>query len=294
MSQAQTHVVTSAAAQAPGAERELLDCAKSDGLPGLKSFAAQVVAGAMSEDELEARHARIHDGRFVREWIDPDGAGRGGWRLPPDAHGRLVSTLRAEQEQIFREARRSGERSHPDAYAADALCTLVERGATGDAGKAASSATVLIRVDANRLQRAATDDEGICEIAGVGPAPVSVAREALGNDAMVKLVVTKGVDVLNVTHLGRTRTAAVQTALDWMYDECAVVDCHRRVAIEYHHTEPFRRTGHTKLSELVPLCRFHHRLVERDGYTLARRPDGECDLIPPGGFDEPERDRGPP
>jgi hypothetical protein len=150
-----------------------------------------------------------------------------------------------------------------------------------------------LRVDAERLQRAGRDADGICEIAGIGPVPTSVAREVLGNDTMVKLVITKGVDVLNVTHLGRTRTAAVQTALDWLYDECAVVGCHRRVSIEQHHTEPYRHTGHTRLSELAPLCRFHHRLVERESYQLEKRPDGEYDLVAPGHASE-ARGRAPP
>ena len=111
--------------------------------------------------------------------------------------------------------------------------------------------------------------------------------------AMVKLVVTKGVDVLNVTHIGRTRTAAVETALDWLYDECSVVGCHRRVSIEWHHLDPYRHTGHTRLDELAPLCKFNHRLVERDRYSLDKRPDGEFDLIAPG-CPRSHDDRAPP
>jgi hypothetical protein len=289
LSSAQAHEVTSAAAESPAHERELLARKDSDGLQGLKAFGAQVKAAASSEEAREERERRIHRGRYVRHWIDPDGAGRGEWRLTPAAHARVVARLRGEHERIFRERRRTGDREPAQAYAADALMALVD----GDATTAAPGTTVLIRVDAERLQRHGDDDDGVCEIAGVGPVPVSVARAALGNDAMVKLVVTKGVDVLNVTHIGRTRTAAVQTALDWLYDECGIVDCHSRVAIEQHHTEPYRKTGHTRLRELAPLCRFHHRRVERDGCTLARRADGEYDLIEPGDLIEPV-DRAPP
>jgi hypothetical protein len=81
----------------------------------------------------------------------------------------------------------------------------------------------------------------------------------------------------------------VQTALDWLYDECGIVGCHRRVDIQYHHTEPFHETGHTRFDELAPPCFFHHRLVETKGYTLRKRPDGEWDLIPPG-----DNERAPP
>ena len=52
----------------------------------------------------------------------------------------------------------------------------------------------LLRVDAQALRRGHVQGEELCEIAGVGPVPVSVAKEVLG-DAIVKLVITNGVDV---------------------------------------------------------------------------------------------------
>jgi hypothetical protein len=81
--------------------------------------------------------------------------------------------------------------------------------------------------------------------------------------------------------------------LDWLDDQCAVVGCHGRVSIEHHHTEPYRRTGHTRLSDLAPLCRLHHRLVERDHYQLHKRADGEYDLIAPA-HTQPPREHAPP
>ena len=46
----------------------------------------------------------------------------------------------------------------------------------------------------------------------------------LGN-AVLKLVITKGVDVANVTHLGRGATAAQRIALLWSKPKCANVEC---------------------------------------------------------------------
>jgi hypothetical protein len=290
LSQAQAHEVTSAAAASPDQERDLLDCARSDGLAGLKQRSARAKADALSEEEREERHERLRRGRSLRHWTDADGTGHGTWRLPPELHARVVACLRAEQDRIFRAHRTTGEREDPQAYAADALVDLLDHRCDPNGGaKRRANTVVMIRVDAEKLQLGGSDAEGICEIAGVGPVPVSVARAALGNDAMVKLVITKGVDVLNVTHLGRTRIAAVQTALDWLYDECGIVDCHRRVDIQYHHTDAYRDTGHTRFDELAPPCSFHHRLVEHKGYRLRKRPDGEYDLIPPG-----RTDRAPP
>ena len=149
-------------------------------------------------------------------------------------------------------------------------------GATGSVGQSGSGCAVrpstnprylaLLRVDAQALRRGHVAGEELCEIAGVGPVPVSVARDLLG-EAILKLVITNGVDVANVTHLGRGPTAAQRTALLWANPRCSVQGCDRR-RIEYDHQKPWADTKHTRLDELDPLCGFHHDLKTRLGYAL--------------------------
>ena len=292
LSEAQAREVASAAVEAPGAERPLLERARAGGFAGLKQYAARVKANAMSEQDEEARYRRIHASRHVRWWTDADGADRGEWKLTPDAGARLRAALRVEQERVFKQARAEERREPAEAYAADALVALADRTLEGGSDRPPPpKATVLLRLDATALQRGHTTGDETCEIAGVGPVPVAVARELLG-DALLKLVITDGVDVLNVTHAGRTRTAAVQTALEWLFTECGVVDCHQREHLEYHHTEPYRNTKVTRLRELVPLCDHQHDLVTHHGFTLQPRPDGQYDLLPPD--DHADGERAPP
>ncbi len=78
----------------------------------------------------------------------------------------------------------------------------------------------LIRADLAALVRGAVHDGEVCEIAGFGPVPVSGVRDALG-DAILKLVLTKGVDVANVVHLGRGPAAAQRIALLWSSPKCS-------------------------------------------------------------------------
>jgi Domain of unknown function (DUF222) len=126
----------------------------------------------------------------------------------------------------------------------------------------------LLRVDVEALRRGHADDGELCEIAGVGPVPASVARAVLG-EAIVKLVITNGVDVLNVTHLGRGPTAAQKAALLWVSPTCAVLRC-PRTRMELDHREPWAETHHTRLDELDGLCEFHHDLKSRLGYALVQ------------------------
>jgi hypothetical protein len=124
----------------------------------------------------------------------------------------------------------------------------------------------LLRVDAQALRRGHIAGEELCEITGVGPVPVSVAKEALG-EAILKLVITTGVDVANVTHLGRGPTAAQRAALLWTNPTCSVQGC-PRYRIEYDHQKPWAQTKHTRLDELDPLCGFHHDLKTRLHWAL--------------------------
>jgi Domain of unknown function (DUF222) len=134
------------------------------------------------------------------------------------------------------------------------------RGAVGPRYRA------LIRVDLEALLRGQVAGGEVCEISGVGPIPARRARELLG-DAVLHLVITRGVDVLNVTHLGRGPTAAQRIALAWSAPVCTVEGCYRR-RLENDHREPWAKTRHTRLDELDPLCPFHHDLKTYLGWAL--------------------------
>ena len=140
----------------------------------------------------------------------------------------------------------------------------------------------LPRVDVAALRRGRADGDELCEIAGVGSVPVPVARGLLG-EAILKLVITDGVDVLNVTHLGRGPTAAQRAALLWINPTCAVEGCNRR-RIEWDHREPWATTRHTRLDELDGLCEFHHDLKTRLGWALVPGK-GKRAFVPP---DDPQ------
>jgi hypothetical protein len=124
----------------------------------------------------------------------------------------------------------------------------------------------LLRVDLEALRRGTVAGNELCEISGVGPVPVSVARGLLG-DAVLKLVITRGVDVCHVTHLGRGPTAAQKVALAWTSPGCTVEGCYRS-RVEYDHREDYARTRRTRLDELDPLCEFHHDLKTRHNWAL--------------------------
>jgi Domain of unknown function (DUF222) len=136
----------------------------------------------------------------------------------------------------------------------------------------------LLRVDVEALHRGRVAGDELCEIRGVGPVPVSVAEGLLGR-SVLHLVITRGVDVLNVTHLGRGPTAAQKIALAWASPGCAVQGCWR-TRTENDHREPWAQTRHTRLGELDPLCDYHHDLKTRSGWALVDGT-GKRPMVPP-------------
>jgi hypothetical protein len=145
----------------------------------------------------------------------------------------------------------------------------------------------LLRVDVQALHRGRVASDELCEIRGVGPVPVSVAEQLLGR-SVLHLVITRGLDVLNVTHLGRGPTAAQKIALAWASPGCTVEGCWR-TRTENDHREALAETRHTRLGELDPLCAYHHDLKTRSGWALVEGT-GKRPMVPP---DDPRHPKPP-
>jgi hypothetical protein len=130
-------------------------------------------------------------------------------------------------------------------------------------------AKVVVRIDWDALVRGWPAGGEVCEIAGVGPVPVSAVRAMVASgDAFLAAVVTKGTDVVNVAHLGRRPSAAQCSGLDWLSPTCSVSGCNASVRLEADHRKDWADTRITLLALLDRLCRHHHRLKTTKGWAL--------------------------
>jgi hypothetical protein len=223
----------------------------------------------------------------------------------PDDGALFRHALEPLVDEMFDQARREGRHEHRDVYMYDALIELLNRyldtedddrlrrrGLSGRTARKRSRSRsnprylALLRIDVTALQRGRAHDGELCEIAGVGSVPVAVARRLLG-DAIVKLVVTRGVDVLSVTHLGRQATAAQRVALLWQSPTCANQACpHSFVQID--HRQPWAATHQTRLDALDPLCPHCHRLKTHHNWALIPGT-GKRPFVPPTDPRHPDR-----
>ncbi len=132
-------------------------------------------------------------------------------------------------------------------------------------------ATVICRVDLAALRRGSLATGETCEIPGVGPVPLGVARELFG-DSILKIVISDGVDPRTIVHCGRTIPSHVRTALQFRDRCCVVPGCGRTFGLEYDHIVEFAKGGPTTMENLCRLCRPHHALKTRKGYRIKGGP----------------------
>jgi len=289
LSAAQARVIGDAATADPTAEADLLTRAKTDTIASLQDHARRVKAAAIDQAE---RERRIHDTRYLRTWIDADGAGCGQWRLPAAEHARILAALAPVQRDLFNQARKQGRQEHSDAYTADALIDLLTRDTASSPNSKGPEATVHVLIDLDALTRGSTEPGETCEIAGVGPISVNTARRLLG-DSFLKLLVKHGIDITTVAHCGRTVPAPLRSYLEVRDPCCVVPGCGAKHNLEIDHVfVAYADGGPLSATNAARLCPWHHYLKTHCGYRLAGGP-GHWQWIAPGSGGDDD-DRGPP
>lgn len=285
LSAPQAHVVADAAAVAPAAQRALVDAAARESLSELRERCGRTKAAA--DRDAEATYRRIHAARFLRTRSCGDGAAELQYRSTPDEVAEIAAVVDRFADRLFRAAHREGRAEPSEAHRADALLAVARR-AAGPAPAAGSCSAsvdpidradkadkadrggrvvpkeVVVRVDWDALVRGWPVEDEVCEIPGVGSVPVGVVRAMVeSGDAVLKAVATRGVDVVNVAHLGRRPSAHQRTALRWLDLICVEPGCGQRAFLEIDHTVPWATTRLTLLELLEPRCRHHHRAKTR-------------------------------
>jgi hypothetical protein len=271
LSAEQASAIADAAGADPAAEGRLVAQARECSLGELKDRCAATKAAL---DDAEGRRRRLHAGRYLHTYRDREGAFCLHLRHLPEAGAQLMAAVEPIRQRLMAAARQAGRAESPEAHGADALVALAKVG-TADPGqgpaepKGAAVTKVLVRVDLPTLLRGYACEGEVCEVVGYGPVAVSAVRDMLDSgDPFLAAVVTKGVEVAGVAHLGRRPTAHQQSALEWLYPRCANVACGSLVRLEVDHRLEWARSHLTLLELLDRLCAHCHRLKTRKAWSL--------------------------
>ncbi len=280
LSRHQLALVAGAVAVNAGAAPQLLALARTGSLQELSDESARARS---ANQDLEARREAIHLARSLRPYTDASGT----WHLhakgTPEEGAQVMAAIRPSADKAFEQARKEGRRERPEAYAFDGLIALATSG-----GSEAPRTEIIYRVDLPAMIRGYPVNGEVCEIAGFGPVSAQAVVDLMDcGDPVLKAVVTKGKDVVNVTHLGRRPKAHQRTALDWLFPTCAAEGCGTRATyLETDHRLDWSKSHFTVLELLDRLCKFHHSQKTYQGWALVHGR-GKRALVPPDDLRHP-------
>jgi hypothetical protein len=130
---------------------------------------------------------------------------------------------------------------------------------------------IIVHVDAATL---ATDAPGRCELEEGPSIAAETARRLACDASLVTIVEDERGEPLNVGRRTRAIPPAIRRALAARDKGCRVPGCTHSRFVDGHHVRHWAEGGETKLSNLVTLCRFHHRAVHEGRLGVERLDDG--------------------
>jgi hypothetical protein len=167
------------------------------------------------------------------------------------------------------------------------------RGTSGDPEREGGNVTtrrplIRARVDYADLVAGKLGADGVCEIEGVGPVPLSVMERLAEEHPLVDAVLTKGRDVMRIAHLGRSGDTFLKAALEWRDSQCVVTSCDHCDYLEAHHLVAVEDGGISSLRNEVRLCGHHHDLVTNRGYRLVGDLEHGFEIVASTADDPPD------
>lgn len=255
-------------------------------------------------DEDTAERKR-EDERKLVYYQDQDGMWVIHARLPAEAGALLIKAIEAvadpiqaqkqeeKQEQKQQAAKDvsaetfsdSVEREQPNPYQellahtrADALAQIAEHFlATTDQGeqlqglKGSERCQVMLHVDINTLrqqQQAGSPTHKHCHLDDKHWISPKTASRLCCDASLVTVLEDEQGRVLNIGRRSRTVPAAIGRALAQRDKTCRFPGCCESRYVDAHHIRHWADGGETSLDNLVTLCRYHHRLLHQDGFSI--------------------------
>jgi hypothetical protein len=162
---------------------------------------------------------------------------------------------------------------------ADALAMIAEsflqRG-PASSKSAADRYQIVVHVDAMTLKEG---QDGRCELEHGPTLPIETARRLSCDASLVPVVENENGELLSVGRKTRTIPPALRRALNTRDEGCRFPGCTYHRYVDAHHVEHWADGGETKLSNLITLCRAHHRMVHRGEIVIKVSADGGWEFL---------------
>ena len=139
---------------------------------------------------------------------------------------------------------------------------------------------VIVHVDAESLRE---HSDGRCEIEQGPSIPIETARRLACDASLLSVLENEHGEPLDVGRKTRSIPPAIRRALRSRDAGCRFPGCTHEQYVDAHHIEHWADGGETKLSNLVTLCRLHHRLVHEGQIRIETPAEGGWRFVHPDG-----------
>ncbi len=268
----------------PGNEEYLLTIAER----GTAAHVENLVRAYRRCQEAEelSRAQRQQQSRRVSFRYDDDGSLILICRLPAEAGARVMKALDVAVEglPVYADVP-AGTSKQVVPYSqrrADALSCIAESFLAHDVleSPGADRQQIVVHVAAETLR---SRSAGCCEIEHGPSIPAETARRLSCDASIVTLVEDEDGEPLNVGRKTRLISTPLHRLLTARDKGCRFPGCANARYIDMHHIKHWANGGETKPSNLVSLCRFHHRAVHEEGFDVRVLDDGALRFVRPNG-----------
>ena len=264
------------------AEPQLVEAARIHSIGDLGRVVAYWRQAVEREREIDGEEAlrarrRLHASVTMHGMVRVDGT------LDPETGETVLTALRAVMDAETR-GRSKGEvddRS-PAQRRADALGEVcrqwLDRPERPTVGGELPHVTVTVSADT-----LAGADSGVCEMDHVGPISIDTARRLACDASVMRVVLSERSEPLDVGRRSKVVPPSLRRAVIVRDRHCRFPGCDRpQTWCDAHHVVHWADGGSTALSNLILLCRQHHRAIHAgrarldmdDGLPVFRRQDG--------------------
>jgi len=263
-------------------------------LCGTASHVEQVVRGyrrALDAAELTREAIQQRDQSL---WFhtEPDGSLVIRGRLPAEVGALFIKALQAAEDSLPIPKSVSAETSFDTVSTDDlhrsrkrrveALATIAESFLASGPHELAGGdrQQIVVHVDAETLKHS---HAGRCELEHGPSIAAETARRLACDASLIAMIENEKVEPLNVGRRTRTIPPGIRRALNARDKGCRFPGCSFKRYVDGHHVKHWAHGGETKLSNLVTLCRFHHRLVHEGQVSIETLNDGAFRFVRPNG-----------
>jgi hypothetical protein len=267
------------------------------GLNGTATHVEKLVRSyrrAKESQEL-SREAQQQRNQSLWWFHEPDGSLSIKGRFPAEVGALFIKAIQAAEDSI------PAQKDVSAGTFSDTCLTTGERRinalsriaesflATGDQELSGGERSqIVIHVDGETLKHG---HAGRCELEH-GPSIAGETARRLACDAsVIRIIENERGEPLNVGRRTRTIPPAIRRALNSRDRGCRFPGCSFTRYVDGHHVTHWAHGGETKLTNLVTLCRFHHRQVHEGRVMVACLDDGAFRFTRPNGksFESPLR-----